>query len=170
VLLEADCPVLAVKSQKEPAVTDPTVSGSDSGPAFSVASGAHSLSTVLERNRRTLAWKTAGLDQEGMRATTAASAMTVGGLVKHLALVEANWPVVKLGGQEIGPPWAEVDFDADFDWEWRTGALDAPEEVRALGRYAVARSRVVVTAVIHVDVVEGRVAASRWRHRQASSS
>jgi len=75
-----------------------------------------------------------------------------------------------LGGQEIGPPWAEVDLDADPDWEWRTGAVDAPEEVYALWREAVAWSREVVTAVIDVDVVDGRVAASRWKHRGASSS
>jgi hypothetical protein len=44
-----------------------------------------SLLSVLERNRRTFAWKTAGLDENGMRATAAASAMTLGGLVKHMA-------------------------------------------------------------------------------------
>ena len=52
--------------------------------------------------------------------------MTLGGLVKHMALVEADWLVVKLAGQPYGPPWDEVDFDADPDWEWRTGAQDAP--------------------------------------------
>ena len=47
-----------------------------------------------------------------------------------------------LGGQEIGPPWAQVHFDANPDWEWRTGPLDAPDEVHALWRGAVARGRV----------------------------
>ncbi len=47
-----------------------------------------------------------------MRATTAASAMTLGGLVKHLALVEGDWLVVELGGQEIGHPWAVLFWSA----------------------------------------------------------
>jgi uncharacterized damage-inducible protein DinB len=82
---------------------------------------AEALQSVLERNRRTFAWKTSGLDEKGLRATTAASAMTLGGLVKHMALVEADWLAVKLAGQKYGSPWEAVDFDADPDWEWRTG-------------------------------------------------
>ena len=93
-------------------------------PPSAVPSEAESLQSVLERNRRTFAWKTSGLDEPGMRATTASSSMTLGGLVKHVALVEADWLAVKLAGQEPGFPWDAVDFDADPDWEWRTGALD----------------------------------------------
>lgn len=103
---------------------------------------------VLERNRRTFAWKTGGLDRAGLAATTAASSMTLGGLVKHMALVEADWLVVKLAGQPYGPPWDQVDFEADPDWEWRTGAEDDPEEVYALWRSAVQRSRSVVAATV----------------------
>jgi hypothetical protein len=103
---------------------------------------------VLERNRRTFGWKTGGLDRGGLAVTTAASSMTLGGLVKHVALVETDWLVVKLAGQPYGPPWDEVDFDADPDWEWRTGALDAAGEVYALWRSAVQRSRDVVAAVL----------------------
>ena len=105
-----------------------------SPPSLSTASPeAESLLAVLERNRRTFAWKTSGLDEKGLRATTAASSMTLGGLVKHLALVEADWLAVKLAGQQYGAPWDAVDFDADPDWDWRTGALDAPDEVYAIG-------------------------------------
>ncbi len=85
--------------------------------------------SVLERNRRTFAWKTSDLGEEGLRATAAASAMTLGGLVKHMALVEADWLAVKLAGKAYGAPWDAVDFDADPVWEWRTGALDIPEAV-----------------------------------------
>ena len=109
---------------------------------------AEAVLTVLERNRRTFAWKTGSLDHGGLAATTAASSMTLGGLVKHMALVETDWLVVKLAGQPYGPPWDEVDFDADPDWEWRTGAQDDPEEVYALWRSAVQRSRDVVAAAL----------------------
>src|ERR1700722_9159749 len=42
----------------------------------------------LERQRRYIAWKCGGLDSAGMRATLGPSTMTLGGLLKHLALVE----------------------------------------------------------------------------------
>ncbi|MDO3703096.1 DUF664 domain-containing protein [Micromonospora sp. C28SCA-DRY-2] len=107
-----------------------------------------SLLSVLDRNRRTFAWKTWGLDERGLRATTAASTMTLGGLVKHMALVEADWLAVKLAGREYGAPWDAVDFDADPDWEWRTGAVDAPGDVYRVWRDAVERSRQLVAEVV----------------------
>jgi uncharacterized damage-inducible protein DinB len=110
---------------------------------------------VLERNRRTFAWKTSGLDEKGLRATTAASTMTLGGLIKHMALVEADWLAVKLAGRGYGAPWDAVDFDADPDWEWRTGALEAPEGVYRMWREAVERSRILVTEVIEERGLDG---------------
>ena len=121
----------------------------------STSAEAQAVLAVLERNRRTFGWKTGGQDAGGLAATTAASSMTLGGLVKHMALVEADWLVVKLAGQAYGPPWDEVDFDADPNWEWRTGAADAPEEVYALWRSAVQRSRDVVAAVLEQEGMDG---------------
>jgi hypothetical protein len=116
---------------------------------------AAALIAVLERNRRTFAWKTAGLDGAGLRAKTAASELTLGGLVKHVALVEADWLAVKLAGLDYGDPWDAVDFDADPDWEWRTGALDEPQALDALWRAAVRRSRAVVAEVVAERGLDG---------------
>jgi hypothetical protein len=116
---------------------------------------AESLISVLERNRRTFAWKTADLDALGLRAKTAASTMTLGGLVKHVALVEADSLAVKLAGREYGPPWDAVDFDADPDWEWRTGAEDSWDDVYKLWRDAVERSRMLVAEVINERGLDG---------------
>ncbi|MEE3920565.1 DUF664 domain-containing protein [Micromonospora sp. BRA006-A] len=77
---------------------------------------AEALLAVLERNRRTFAWKTDGLDETGLRAVTAASTMTLGGLIAHMALVETDWLAVKVAGQGYGPPWEGIDFDAEPDW------------------------------------------------------
>ena len=81
--------------------------------------------------------------------------MTLGGLVKHVALVEVDWLAVKLAGQEYGSPWDAVDFDADPDWEWRTGAQDPPAEVYALWQRAAERSREVVAEVIEMRGLDG---------------
>lgn len=95
----------------------------------------------LERQRRLVAWKCGGLDEAGMRATTAASTMTLGGLLKHLALVEDDMFAQKLLGHAPVPPWDTVDWDADPNWEWRTAADDSPAELMTLWEEAVARSR-----------------------------
>lgn len=113
------------------------------------------LAAVLERNRRTFAWKTFDLDANALRQTTAASSMTLGGLIKHMALVEADWLAVKLAGQDYGEPWDGVDLEADPDWEWRTGAEHSPEDLYALWRSAVARSRAAVDDVISTRGLDG---------------
>lgn len=101
---------------------------------------------TLERNRRTFAWKAGGLDADGLRATTAASTMTLGGLLKHLALVEADWFAVKLRGEPLGQPWDAVDTDAD--WEWRSAAQDTPDQLYALWNSSVVRSRRLVAQAL----------------------
>ncbi|HET7385150.1 MAG TPA: DinB family protein [Nocardioidaceae bacterium] len=124
----------------------------------------------LERIRRTFAWKTGGLDADGLRATIAASTMTLGGLVKHLAFVEADWFAVKLREEPIGPPWDGVDFDAHPDWEWESAAQDSPAELYAMYAAAVARSRGMVAAALaeggadqpsHLTWPDGRTANLR---------
>ncbi|MGH2444236.1 MAG: DUF664 domain-containing protein, partial [Chloroflexota bacterium] len=81
----------------------------------------------LERQRATFAWKCWGLDPAGLRARVGKSSMTLGGMLKHLALVEDYYFSVRLLGREAASPWNEVDFDADPDWEWRTSLEDSPE-------------------------------------------
>lgn len=98
----------------------------------------------LERQRATLAWKCGGLDSAGLQATVGASAITLGGLLKHLALVEDDYFSGRLLGRELGAPWDAVDWDADPDWEWRSAAEDSPEELHSLWQSAVERSRAAV--------------------------
>ena len=100
-----------------------------------------SLLGSLERQRRIFAWKCGGLDADGLRTTVGVSTMTLGGLLKHLALVEDEYFTHRLLGRELGAPWAGVDWDADPDWEWRSAATDAPDELYALWDDAVTRSR-----------------------------
>ena len=107
----------------------------------SAADEAATLVGFLEFQRATFAWKCAGLDAAGLQTKVAASSMTLGGMLKHLALVEDWWFSEWLAGLPAGPPWDTGDFDADPDWDWHSAAADTPEQLRALWEAAVARSR-----------------------------
>ena len=116
-----------------------------------------SLLGALERNRRTLAWKCGGLDAAGMRATLGPSSVTLGGLLKHLALVEDDSFSGSLLGHDLGSPWDGVDWDADPDWEWQSAADDTPEQLMALWREAVFRSRAAVAEALAKPDVKKRL-------------
>ena len=108
----------------------------------------------LERQRATLAWKCGGLDSAGMQATVGVSTMTLGGLLKHLALVEDDYFSRRLLGRELGPPWNSADWESDNDWEWHSAAGDSPEELMALWRDAVDRSRAAVAEALTAGGVD----------------
>jgi hypothetical protein len=123
---------------------------------------AETLTGSLERMRRTFAWKCGGLDAESMQRRVGSSAVTLGGLIKHLALVEDDQFRVKLGGETTRTaPFDTVDFDADPDWEWRTAADDSPEELMDLWESCVARSRAAVARAF-ADEGPGALARFTW--------
>ena len=53
----------------------------------------------LARQRAIFAWKSGGLDAAGLRARLGPSSMSLGGLLKHLALVEDEYFTVRLRGR-----------------------------------------------------------------------
>src|ERR1700752_3970890 len=85
---------------------------------------------ALHRNRRTFAWKTGGLDADGLRRTLGASSLTLGGLMKHLALVEDHYFTHQLMGRDYPAVWAPMAENPD--WDWHSAADDSPEQLRAL--------------------------------------
>ncbi len=74
--------------------------------------------------------------------------MTLGGLLKHLALVEDHYFTAKLSGQPLGAPWDAADWDAQPDWEWQSAADDQPGELYVLWDGAVERSRARLEAAL----------------------
>ena len=74
----------------------------------------------------------------------------MGGLLKHLALVEDEYFSHRLNGRELGP-WNTVYWGADQNWEWHSAANDSPGQLMALWQDAVSRSRSAVTAALAVD-------------------
>ncbi|MFP5369202.1 MAG: DinB family protein, partial [Actinomycetes bacterium] len=122
----------------------------------------------LDFHRATLAWKCAGLDATGLRATTAASSMTLGGLLKHMSYVEDLWCSRWLHGREPAPPWDSVDWEADRDWDWDSAAEDSPEQLLGQWQAAVERSRSLVAEAL-ADGGLDRMARRTWPDGDAPS-
>jgi len=123
---------------------------------------------ALDRQRFYIAWKCGQLDVAGLRTTLGPSTMTLGGLLKHLALVEDDVFSVKLYGRERQPPWNTVDWDADPDWEWHSAAGDSPEQLMSMWQEAVDRSRRLVTETLAAGGLD-RLASSSGPDGRAPS-
>jgi len=118
------------------------------------------LTGALERLRTIFRWKADGLDAAGLSARTGRSALTLGGLLKHLALIEDYQFTVKFDGSPLGGPWPDID-DSDPEWEFRTAADDPPETLYGLWDDAVERSRGrLAAALANHGGLDQRVAAN----------
>lgn len=106
------------------------------------------LQFALERVRAQFAWKCGGLDAEALRKPHPPSAMTLAGLLKHMAFVDDYYVSRFLTGQPMGPPWDAVDFSKEAGWEWRTALDDSPEDLYALWKGAVERSHAAWAQVL----------------------
>ena len=102
----------------------------------------------LERQRATFAWKVGGLDEKGLAAKVGASALTLGGLIKHLAFVEDLKFTTMLLGEDLVAPWNAVDWENDAGWPWHSAAEDSPAALYRLWHDAVGRSRASVARAI----------------------
>ena len=107
----------------------------------------------LEFQRATFAWRCRGLLIDELHVTVAASSMTLAGMLKHLAFVEDYWFSEWLAGSPPRPPWSEVDWDAEPDWDWTSALNDDLDSLWARWDEAVSRSRTIVsTMLLHGDL------------------
>jgi hypothetical protein len=109
---------------------------------------AEMLLFALDRSRATFAWKVGDLDAEALRRPFPPSAMTLGGLVKHLTRVEDQKTGDFLGVDIPRGLWRLEDFQVDPDWDFNTAADDTPEQLYAAWQAAVERSRAAWAAAL----------------------
>lgn len=104
---------------------------------------ATTLAGFLDFQRATLEWKTRDLDTQALRARLPGhtSALTLAGLLKHLAWVEDYWFTEVLSETAMPAPWADVDWEADEDWEWNSALSQEADDVRRTWETSVGRSR-----------------------------
>ena len=96
---------------------------------------------ALDRLRWTFRFKADELDAAGLDTRVGASSLTLGGLLKHLAVQEDYATAVKMDGDEMPDAWATNGWDDDQDWEFSSAADDSPEELYATYDAAVERAR-----------------------------
>lgn len=102
---------------------------------------ASTLLGFLDFLRGTILAKTEGLDAAQLDQRLPPSTMTLGGMLKHLALVEDWWFSCVLLGNKHVAPFHDVDWKADPDWDWHSASEDTPEELRELFARFVDESR-----------------------------
>ena len=133
--------------------TDPPLRGTE----------VETLLGFLDYHRETLRMKASGLDADQLAASLPPSTITLGGLLKHLALVEDHWFSVVLHGNDDAEPWRSVDWDADRDWEWHTAFQDSPDELFRLYDDAIAASDRLVKQALAQDGLDTLSAQSSRR-------
>jgi uncharacterized damage-inducible protein DinB len=102
---------------------------------------------ALDRLRTTFLWKADDLDAAGLQARVGASSLTLGGLLKHMAINEDSMFTSKLSGEPVGEPWESL-WDGTDDWEFTSAVNDSPAQLYAFWQDAVERSRVRLAAAL----------------------
>jgi hypothetical protein len=121
----------------EPILLDTTIHE----PPYATAGEVEMLLFMLERARAQFAWKCGGLDAASLNRPFPPSAMTLGGLIKHVAFCEDRRVSEFVTGTPMVGPWRREDFDADPEWDWHSAAHDTPEELYTLSQRVVEHSR-----------------------------
>jgi hypothetical protein len=111
---------------------------------------------ALNRMRATFRWKADGLDDDGLRTRIASSSLTLGGLLKHLALVEDHSSTSRLDGSSIGEPW--ISTWQEGDWIFTSAGAQPADELYRLYDDAVARAQARTDAVIAAGGLEQETA------------
>jgi uncharacterized damage-inducible protein DinB len=115
------------------------------------------LVAFLDYYRAVIIDKCLGLTKEQLATRLQPSDLTLPGIAFHLAAVEEDWFVGDMLGEEMGEPWASVDWDAEGpDWEWRTAPTLDIEDVLDTYRRAIARSNEVAASAESLDQLSVR--------------
>jgi uncharacterized damage-inducible protein DinB len=121
------------------------------------------LDSWLDFHRATLALKCAELDDAQVRAAAAEpSALTLLGLVQHLAEVERNWFQRVVGGLDVPPVYEEETGYALDPARGLDEALDVWRREIARGRELCAGRSLEYTGRIADGPMEGLEVSLRW--------
>ena len=95
---------------------DPPLSGDE----------AATLLGFLNYQRDTLRWKCTSLNAAQLAKPLAPTTITLGGLLKHLAVVEAGWLNLTFAGGVAQPSWFGDLDQSDPDWSFVSAGSATP--------------------------------------------
>jgi hypothetical protein len=122
----------------------------------------------LDRLRTTFRYKADDLSSADLNVRIGKSSLTLGGLLKHLAVVEDYTFTVKLRGEPMGEPW--LAMESDHEWPFVSAASDTPSQLYGYWDGAVARSRSRLAEalagggldqLVHLSTADGQRASLR---------
>lgn len=120
------------------------------------------LMRVLDIYRSEVAHRVGELtDAEAATQFLPATAMTVGGIVKHLAWSEDSWFQGKMLGATVPEPWASAPMVEDPDWPFHSSREDPVDDLIALYRAACERSRSATAQFDSLDALAARPSFGR---------
>ncbi len=106
------------------------------------------LRAYLDFHRETLALKCAGLSDDDLRRRPTPSALSLLGLVRHMAEVERSWFRRVVDGQDVPLVWSpDGDFQVAYDASAASG-----QEAFAAWEAVVAQARAIERAAPSLDV------------------
>ncbi len=132
---------------------------------------AATLLGFLNFQRDTLRWKCTGMTTAQLSTPVPPTTLTLGGLLKHLTVVEAGWLNQFFGGGVAKPSWFEELDQDDPDWSLTSAAGTAPEQLFAWFDESIAVSnRVIEDALAGPDGLDalakeqdaGKPISLRW--------
>ena len=128
---------------------------------------ATTLTEMLDFYRAVLERKGSGLSPEQLNIALAPSDLTIGGLIFHMALVEDGWFHQKFHGNEPPEPWASVDWESDYDWEFNNAHTLTPDQLFAQYHESIARSRHAYSTAESLDDLAALTKANgeKWNLR-----
>jgi hypothetical protein len=132
------------------------------------ASEAEHLIGALDRLRATFRWKADDLDAGGLAAGIPSSSMTLGGLLKHLAVVEDEIFGFKLSGAPLSSTWDTSVWSEEWDWPFTSAVNDTPADLYGLWDAAVERSRTRLATALASGGLDQSVHAADDQGNQAS--
>jgi hypothetical protein len=110
------------------------------------------LEERLDYERSLVLSRTSGLDSSGAKAfPLEATALSVGGIIKHLAWAEDRWFQNKLLGRPMPAPWRAIPDDSE--WAFISAVDDDIDDLIALYLDACNRSREAASGLDRLDAV-----------------
>lgn len=122
---------------------------------------------MLAFQRDTLRWKCSGLTAEQLAFEHAPSALTLGGLLKHLSVVEFSWVHMTFAGEDDSPAWRAQRQAGLEGWSLRSTAGETPQVLLDRLTQAQRLTERIVGEVASLDVLVqempyGEPCSLRW--------